>query len=245
MQRCAARPPAAGCGAPPGGCAERGITSVSSDAPPARLRRAVPGGLPRGRRSLAVGAVGLGGGGAERGITSVSSDAPPARLRRAVRGAPHFREDCPRPPAAGCADRSAFPCRGGVGLGGGCAERGITSVSSDAPPARLRRAVPTGGRRSLAVGAVGLGGWPARLKGESLPLVAMRRPPACGGLCRAPPGGLPRGRRSLAVGAVGLGGGGAAARPPAAGCADRRSAFPCRGGGEAWWGRRREGNHFR
>ena len=65
----------------------------------------------------------------------------------------------------------------------------------------------------------------------------MRRPLACGQLCRAPPGELPRGRRSLAAGAICANGGvfalrrhageqRYAARWPAASCADRRSAFP-------------------
>ena len=65
----------------------------------------------------------------------------------------------------------------------------------------------------------------------------MRRPLACGQLCRAPPGELPRGRRSLAAGAICANGGvfalrrhageqRCAARWPAANCADRRSAFP-------------------
>ena len=145
------------------------------------LCRAPPGGLPRGRRSLAVGAVGLGGGGAEgESLPLVAMRRPPAYggLCRPEVGVP--LEDCPE---------VGVPLRwAAVRLGGGGAERGITSVSSDAPPARLRRAVPTGGRRSLAVGAVRLGGGGAE-RGITA-AAAMRRPPACGGLCR-PEVGVP------------------------------------------------------
>ena len=43
--------------------------------------------------------------------------------------------------------RRSLSC-GAVGPGEGCAERGTVCVSGDAPPAGLRPAVPTGGRRS-------------------------------------------------------------------------------------------------
>ena len=78
---------------------------------------------------------------------------------------------------------------------------GVMRGSSDAPPAGLRPAVPTGGRRSPAAGALRTNGavsTPRRHAGGA----AMRRPLACGQLCRAPPGELPRGRRSPAAGAL-------------------------------------------
>ena len=112
---------------------------------------------------------------------------------------------------------------------------GVIRGSSDAPPAGLRPAVPTGGRRSPAAGAICTNGavfalpchaaeqrcaarWPAAscadrrsafpggwshlhewrclCLAEPCGGAAMRRPLACGQLCRAPPGELPRGRRS-------------------------------------------------
>ena len=112
---------------------------------------------------------------------------------------------------------------------------GVMRGSSDAPPAGLRPAVPTGGRRSPAAGAICTNGgvfalrrhageqrcaarWPAASCADrrsafpggrchlhewrclclaaSCGGAAMRRPLACGQLCRAPSGELPRGRRS-------------------------------------------------
>ena len=179
----------------------------SGSFPAARLRRAVP---TRGRRS--------------RACVSLC-------LVASSREANHPRTRGPscRPPTAGCADqRSAFPClyvalHGGVepkgessphsgsflppAYGGLCrpevgvpvpacrsawwrrAERRIIPALGVLPAARLRRAVPTRGRRSLAC--------------VSLCLVASSRE-----------ANHPRTR-------------GPSCRPPAAGCADQRSAFPC------------------
>ena len=192
-----------------------GVMRGSSDAPPAGLRPAVPTG---GRRSLAA------------GVICTNGDV------FALRRHPGEQRCAARWPAASCADRrSAFP--GGRGhlhewrclcLAASC--RG----SSDAPPAGLRPAVPTGGRRSPAAGAICTNGavfalprhagercaarWPAASCADrrsafpggrghlhewrclclaaSCGGAAMRRPLACGQLCRAPSGELPRGRRS-------------------------------------------------
>ena len=202
----------------------------------------------------------------------------------ARRSAPGEAEPSPRsgvlvcrPPAAACADqRSAFPCPRGA--------EPSPSQSGSLSAGRLRRPVPTGGRRSplprvALPRARNLGRWrvgqgfepaedefsrpkpnhPPRSRGPCLPA-------ACGGLCR-PEVGVPlparrsapgeaepsppqsgslsagrlrrpvptRGRRSRACAslcsgrsrtippAVGV----LLCRPPAAACADRRSAFPC------------------
>ena len=151
-----------------------GVIRGSSDAPPAGLRPAVPTG---GRRSLAAGAI--------------------------------------------CTNGGVFALRRHAGA--------LMRGSSDAPPAGLRPAVPTGGRRSPAAGAICTNGavslrrhageqrcaarWPAAScadrrsafpggrchphgRSPACGGAAMRRPLACGQLCRAPSGELPRGRRS-------------------------------------------------
>ena len=68
--------------------------------------------------------------------------------------------------------------------------RRVIRGSSDSPPAGLRPAVPTGGRRSLAAGVICTNGavfaLPRHAGGA-----AMRRPLACGQLCR-PEVGVPR-----------------------------------------------------
>ena len=147
---------------------------------------------------------------------------------------------------------------------------GVIRGSSDSPPAGLRPAVPTGGRRSPAAGAICTNGgvftlrrhpgeqrcaarWPAASCADrrsafpggrchlhewrclclaaSSGGAAMRRPLACGQLCR-PEVGVPwrpvpsaRMAVSLPCGVM-RGEQRCAARWPAASCADRRSAFP-------------------
>ena len=173
-----------------------------------------------------------------------------------------------RPPAAGCADRrSAFPGLG-VTLHGGVGPRGEPPLDSGSfPAARRRRAVPTGGRRSLAClrvilhGGVGPRGEPP-LDSGSFPAA-----PPDGGLCR-PEVGVPwprgpsrastGGRRSLACASLCMvaslhGGVGPRGEPPLDSgsfpAARRRRAVPTGGRRSlAWaslctvgWGR--EGNH--
>ena len=187
--------------------AERRIIPALGVLPAARLRRAVP---TRGRRS--------------RACTSLCLVAWSRKANH-----PRTRGPSCRPPTAGCADqRSAFPClyvalHGGVepkgessphsgsflppAYGGLCrpevgvpvpvrrsawwrrAERRIIPALGVLPAARLRRAVPTRGRRSRAC--------------TSLCLVASSRE------------------------ANHLRTRGPSCRPPTAGCADQRSAFPC------------------
>ena len=224
-----------------------------------QLCRAPPGELPRGRRSLAAGAISTNGG-----VFALRRHAGEQRCAA-------------RWPAASCADRrSAFP--GGRGhlhewrclclaaSSGGAAIRRPLACGQlcRAPPGEL-----PGGRRSLAAGAICTNGgvfalrrhpgeqrfaarWPAASCADrrsafpggwchlhewrclcpaaSCGGAAMRRPLACGQLCRAPPGELPRGRRSPAAGAICTNGGvfalprhaaeqRCAARWPAASCA--------------------------
>ena len=134
-----------------------------------------------------------------------------------------------RPPAAACADRrSAFPGLG-VTLHGGVGPRGEPPLNSGSfPAARPRRPVPTGGRRSLACASFCTVGWGREAnhpwtRGPS-------RPPARGGLCR-PEVGVPwpgrhsawwRGAERRTTPERGI----LPGRPPAAACADLRSAFP-------------------
>ena len=67
---------------------------------------------------------------------------------------------------------------------------GVMRRSSDAPPAGLRPAVPTGGRRSPG-GRCHLHEWRCLCLAASCGGAAMRRPLACGQLCR-PEVGVPR-----------------------------------------------------
>ena len=162
-----------------------------------------------------------------------SSDAPPAGLRPAVpRRRPlacgQLGENCPE---VGVPWRPVPSARMAVSL-----PCGVMRGSSDAPPAGLRPAVPgptgrTAQRSAFPGGRCHLHEWRCLCLAASCGGAAMRRPLACGQLCRAPPGELPGGRRSPAAGAICTNGGvfalpapcrGAAMNMPAA----RRAAVP-------------------
>ena len=160
-----------------------------------------------------------------------------------------------RPPAAGCAGlKTGAPLRARHPGGPGPGREANRPELGVLPAARLRRAVPTGGRRSLASASLRLvacgrdvhhpgtalscrrAGPPtermARRHGNAdlwavLPVgpgTAARS--AANGVCHAPvrmtlDAGVPAERRTAPELGV------LPCRPPAAGCADRRSAFPC------------------
>ena len=104
---------------------------------------------------------------------------------------------------------------------------GVMRRSSDAPPAGLRPAVPgptgrTAQRSAFPGGRCHLHERRCLCLAAPCGGAAMRRPLACGPLCRAPPGELPRGRRSPAAGAICTNGGVFALRRHAGGAAMRR-----------------------
>ena len=109
-----------------------------------QLCRAPPGELPRGRRSLAAGAICTNGA-----VFTLRRHAGEqrcaARWPAASCAGPH-RENCPE---VGVPWRPVPSPRMAVSL-----PCGVMRGSSDAPPAGLRPAVPTGGRRSLAAGVI-------------------------------------------------------------------------------------------
>ena len=152
-----------------------GVMRGSSDAPPAGLRPAVPTG---GRRSLAAGAICANGGvfalrrhaGEQRCAARWPAASRADRRSAFPGGRCHLHEWrclCLAASCGGAAMRRPLACGQLCRPEVGVPRRPVPSArmavslpcgvmrgSSDAPPAGLRPAVPTGGRRSLAAGAI-------------------------------------------------------------------------------------------
>ena len=207
-------------GAPWSSASVRRLNPTPAPVPSVRRR------LPGGRRSLAAGAICTNG------------------AVFALRRHPGEQRFAARWPAASCADRrSAFP-------GGRChlhewrclCPAASCRGSSDAPPAGLRPAVPTGGRRSPAAGssarmassggaAMSASCAPRRQVGVRGGGAAMRRPLAVSLPCGLRPAVPTGGRRSPAAGALRTNGAVSTPRRHAAEqrCAARWPAASCAG----------------